>query len=605
MTTLTSAPRQTAEPTAARGTGFFLLALAAVAALAFVATRLSHDYFKADAAASALWWPATGLVLAIVVNQPARRWWPLLVVFGIGTLYTASTWGSWMLASVYAVANVLEIIIAALLLRPVADADPRQVSTPREAARFVTAILGSVLVAALPLVAVLPVAPPQFGWLSISLGHVVGHGLGILVLAPLLLRGMVLRRRSPLRTVEYLAVLLGSIVLDVYLFVMPRQDGRAFAVMLFIVWAALRFDRVRVVVVSFTTCCFAAYAGAAETGILAQIGDPHERGVMSQIVIGAIAVVSLVLLLISRHRAAAAERAQDSVATLQIALQEALVGLLWISLEPGRIGDILGINETMCALVGCTRDEALGEHYSMFIADRRDLDAEALDRGLQQLADGDIDALQRENRFATRDGTELWVELSATRVVPTVEAPFALVYVYDLTARREAKQQLEAMALHDGLTGLPNRSVLFSRLDDLLHAAYRSGRHVGVLYLDLDGFKPVNDTYGHAAGDAVLIEVARRLVKAVRPIDTVARLGGDEFAVITPDIDPTDSLTDTADRLATALRAPIVLPGGDVVQIGASIGIATSGGDMTADDLMRHADAAMYTIKVRRRPADR
>jgi diguanylate cyclase (GGDEF)-like protein len=125
---------------------------------------------------------------------------------------------------------------------------------------------------------------------------------------------------------------------------------------------------------------------------------------------------------------------------------------------------------------------------------------------------------------------------------------------------------------------------------------------VGLLYLDLDGFKPVNDTHGHAAGDSVLVEIARRLERTVRPGDTVARLGGDEFAVLAADIAGDQDLAALADRIHDGLSQPIELPDGEVITIGSSIGAAVASHDMTADELVRAADIAMYRIKHSGRP---
>jgi diguanylate cyclase (GGDEF)-like protein len=161
-------------------------------------------------------------------------------------------------------------------------------------------------------------------------------------------------------------------------------------------------------------------------------------------------------------------------------------------------------------------------------------------------------------------------------------------------ADREA--ELRRQAFHDVLTGLPNRALLRERLDLALHRHARDGRPVALVFLDLDGFKSVNDSLGHAAGDALLMAVAARLVGAVRAGDTVARLGGDEFAVL---------LDDGGDPVATGARAvevierPVVL-GGHEVTVSASVGVVLLGPEgpsPTAEDLLEHSDSAMYAAK--------
>jgi diguanylate cyclase (GGDEF)-like protein len=160
------------------------------------------------------------------------------------------------------------------------------------------------------------------------------------------------------------------------------------------------------------------------------------------------------------------------------------------------------------------------------------------------------------------------------------------------------QDRLTYLADHDSLTGLVNRRVLGERLT----RDFRAGTDLVLLYLDLDGFKAVNDRHGHAAGDQVLIEVARRIRAEVRDGDLVARLGGDEFAVLCPGLDPA-AARELVKRLCRVVSEPI--PGdGPVLQVGASIGVATAAGCAHGDDLLSRADAAMFEIKRERRAAD-
>ena len=164
-------------------------------------------------------------------------------------------------------------------------------------------------------------------------------------------------------------------------------------------------------------------------------------------------------------------------------------------------------------------------------------------------------------------------------------------------ALRVANEQLRVLALQDALTGLPNRNALNERLTDSLRRAARSHDPVAVLFIDLDGFKQVNDEFGHAAGDEVLCEVARRLQLAVRATDVVARFGGDEFVVLL-DTEVRDDTPDlVCQRIFTQLQAPCVFAQGQA-QIGASIGIAQHPPlPNQPDDLLRRADAAMFEAK--------
>lgn len=164
-----------------------------------------------------------------------------------------------------------------------------------------------------------------------------------------------------------------------------------------------------------------------------------------------------------------------------------------------------------------------------------------------------------------------------------------------LTKLREKEALVSHMAYHDALTDLPNLQLFRDRLTQSLHAAQRHGGGLALLYLDLDGFKPVNDLHGHAAGDAVLREVAQRISGLLRKSDTVARIGGDEFAVILAE--PGDAAGTVAEKCREAICRPIAFDGREVL-VGVSIGMAHFPADgRTEDDLLKKADDAMYRVK--------
>jgi diguanylate cyclase (GGDEF)-like protein len=176
-------------------------------------------------------------------------------------------------------------------------------------------------------------------------------------------------------------------------------------------------------------------------------------------------------------------------------------------------------------------------------------------------------------------------------------ALIAWLLLDDRTRALQSAQQALHLALYDVLTGLPNRKLITERLGQALAKARREKAHVGLLFIDLDNFKPVNDDYGHAMGDLLLKDVARRLQGCMRETDTAARLGGDEFVVLLPSIEGRDGAMVVAAKVLHALSRPFEIAGNRFV-ISASIGIALypeHGSDEKL--LLRHADAAMYEAK--------
>jgi diguanylate cyclase (GGDEF)-like protein len=167
----------------------------------------------------------------------------------------------------------------------------------------------------------------------------------------------------------------------------------------------------------------------------------------------------------------------------------------------------------------------------------------------------------------------------------------------DLRRVIELQEELRHAAMHDPLTELPNRTLFLDRTQHDLHLAGRNGQWPAVLYIDLDGFKPVNDTYGHQAGDVLLKVFAQRLHECVRTADTAARLGGDEFAVLLHGPIDDAGVQTALDRIRAELDLDVDLGGGRTAKVDASIGVAFSGPDTDLDGLIRRADLAMYTAK--------
>jgi diguanylate cyclase (GGDEF)-like protein/PAS domain S-box-containing protein len=289
-------------------------------------------------------------------------------------------------------------------------------------------------------------------------------------------------------------------------------------------------------------------------------------------------------------------RAQRAVYDLAAIIESSDDAIISKTLE----GVIESWNAGAERLYGHTAAEAIGQRISL---------VEPLGRPDQSPA---VLALIRRGRpienletvRVRKDGAEVHVSLTVSPIVDARGRVIAAAEIgRDISARKRADQRVAYLAYHDDLTGLPNRLMFGEHLDLALARAQRHGRQVAVLYVDLDDFKQVNDTYGHEAGDQLLRQIARRLERATRATDLVARHGGDEFIVLVADLPagPETAARDIAHTIAAhveqALAAPAVLDGATLTA-GGSVGIAVYPEDATTSDaLLRRADAAMYQSK--------
>jgi diguanylate cyclase (GGDEF)-like protein/PAS domain S-box-containing protein len=289
------------------------------------------------------------------------------------------------------------------------------------------------------------------------------------------------------------------------------------------------------------------------------------------------------------------ERVRSSEITMRLAFEGAGNPMALVSLDPGDRGRYLRANPELCRLLGRTEQEL----QSMTVRDvmhRDELDGHTTD--VDRLVNKELDGYVRERRYLRADGEIVWVELVVTMVDEVHgQQPYAMALMRDVTAHRRAEAELERRAMHDPLTELPNRRALFERL----RASVQLARSVGpgaVLYCDLDGFKAVNDAYGHAAGDQVLLAVADRLRRLVRDTDTVYRIGGDEFVVVADGM-PVNICAGLAERIAASVGEPIAVDHTSV-RVQCSVGTAVlRPGSGDGRSALAAADRAMYAVKSR------
>jgi diguanylate cyclase (GGDEF)-like protein/PAS domain S-box-containing protein len=272
------------------------------------------------------------------------------------------------------------------------------------------------------------------------------------------------------------------------------------------------------------------------------------------------------------------------------AFDDSQVGMALVSLE----GSFQRVNHALCEICGHPEDRLVGMRLSEIThSDDRDRDLDAL----RDIVDGERYGYRAETRYLHARGHPVWISLT---VSPVYESNGGLSYLLaqmeDISERKESEERLTRQALHDSLTGLPNRTLFSDRVR--MATARRSSQGFAIIYIDLDGFKLVNDTLGHAAGDQVLIEVARRLERLLRVGDTLARLGGDEFALLCEEVAENEAKT-IADRVIDAMTKPIDVQERQITQA-ASIGIALYGPGVNVvepDEMVGEADLAMYRAK--------
>jgi diguanylate cyclase (GGDEF)-like protein/PAS domain S-box-containing protein len=305
------------------------------------------------------------------------------------------------------------------------------------------------------------------------------------------------------------------------------------------------------------------------------------------------AVVKLVGTLTDDTERVEAVRVQQVAETrFEIGFEQAGIGATIVDLE----GVPIRVNPAACSLLGRPETLLVGRPWTEYTHPN---DVPLWPTVQARVAAGH-DTYADERRYVRPDGTLVWASTHVTLVRDKSGEPqYFLTQLQDITGRKQMEQELVHQALHDSLTGLPNRALLTDRLVQGLAGSRRRGSQLGVMLLDVDHFKVINDSMGHNCGDDLLRHSADRIARVIRPGDTVARFGGDEFVVVCDDVSVLET-EQIAKRVLEALSQPCFI-GTQELSVTASLGIAVADEDATPESLLRDSDAAMYLAKARGR----
>ncbi|KRB80050.1 hypothetical protein ASE01_00635 [Nocardioides sp. Root190] len=368
-----------------------------------------------------------------------------------------------------------------------------------------------------------------------------------------------------------------------------------------LLWVALRCGPAVVSVVVAAQGVIVVAATTRGVGAFGDMASAEQRVLLAQGLILVLAIVGLVVSLAQDGKEEALAESRRDRDRLHGFMEAALVAAAHVAVSADRTIGTLEVNSALASLTGRRRENLIGtDPATWFTA----ADAVRLREGITSLHPDGTVGWRAQLRLSPSHGGG-WVDAGLAFVDGVGDGSLSSqqrdqtdwlkLQMVDITAQKHAEQELARIALHDELTGLANRTLWADRVEQALQQAVRTGELVAVLYVDVDHFKQINDTYGHDIGDEVLKEVASRISGIVRPLDIVARIGGDEFVVLCP------ALSDGADgrrlaaRILETFRAPVEV-GRRVITVSASIGVAFAT-DGDARSLLRRADSALYAAK--------
>ena len=550
-------------------------------------------------------WPSAGIGVWFLASMRGRA--EVLLACGAVTaaalLVNVATDLPVITSAVFALLNCAHAVTGLILLRALLPAatglqEPGHVARLLLVAGGAAAVSGGTSAAA----AALLLGEPFLSSLLLLLVRNGGTTFVVLaavlsVSAPHRLRDLI----SPDRVLELGLIGAGSAATYLIVFTAPGQLPVLFIALGSSVLAGTRLGVARSGLLGLMLCVLAVTGTVMGRGALAGVDDVHTRAVLVQVFTVLVLVVSLSLATLQRAKDTLAAQLTASLAQLQEAHDSALIGKAVAVRGEDAGWSLTTPNPALIALLG--RDPSAQRWGQLIHPEDRPPVRAALDdiaAGLHARWEGEV-------RHSRPGDIYVWTQLHISRMTTPDGASAVVVQVQDISERRAQQQELQRRADNDPLTGLPNRSMLQHHLQMLLSKSTGTGTGTGsqtdvaVLFLDLDRFKTVNDTFGHDAGDTVLVQVAAALQHSLRPGDLIARLGGDEFVICCPGVSEPSQAARVRQRLRAAVVPALLLHGRDV-GLGLSVGVAISTTGQDAGDLLHRADVAMYTDKRRAQP---
>jgi diguanylate cyclase (GGDEF)-like protein/PAS domain S-box-containing protein len=535
-----------------------------------------------------VFWPASGLLTAALLLSAPRRWAELLAVSGVAAAATNFPVHAVDVTAVFVAVDVLGPLLGAALVRWWVGGRPE----PTRVRDVIVLAIGAGTIA--PAAAALLAS----GGLELADGarfdrvwltYFLSTSLGVLLVAPLLVAGAAFRGgpRPRRRLVELVVLTLTSALAALGFFATALP--LTWVMLIVPLSAALRLGLLGAATTFAPVVICGLYATTHGHGPFAAAVDSEEQAIALLQTFAAIAgTLCNVLGAAAGQLATAVFRLRRSEERFRMLVEGVRDHAMFTLDGAGRIDSW---NASAQRVFGYEASEVAGQMLA-------DLGAGAGQEELKVAiaSAADTGAFEGEAGVRRADGAAFLGSFNVARLAEGDSDGRFVVVVRDVTETRRAERQLRHMALHDTLTGLPNRALLTDRMAIALSAAQRDGDHVAVLFCDLDRFKVINDSLGHEIGDAVLTGVADRFREVVRAQDTVARHGGDEFVFCLGGVAGADEALQLAERVRAELERPFLIAG-EALHVGASIGVALSFPGARPEELLRDADVAMYRAK--------